>query len=82
MDAESTVRAIGKIAKENKNKSSAINGIITVELLPLIIPGIAGMVIGQRIGLKIVGRIDIDRLKKLIYCFLAIAGLLTFVTNI
>lgn len=62
--------------------SRAINGIITVELLPLIIPGIAGMVIGQRIGLKIVGRIDIERLKKLIYCFLAIAGLLTFVTNI
>ena len=27
MDAESTVRAIVKIAKENKNKSSAIEGI-------------------------------------------------------
>ena len=30
MDAESTVRAIGKIAKENKNKSSAIDGIINI----------------------------------------------------
>ena len=30
MDAESTVRAIGKIAKENKNKSNAINGIINI----------------------------------------------------
>ena len=30
MDAESTVLAIGKIAKENKNKSSAIDGIINI----------------------------------------------------
>ena len=30
MDAESTVRAIGKIAKENKNKSSAIDGIVNI----------------------------------------------------
>ena len=30
MDAESTVRAIGKIAKENKNKSSAIEGIVNI----------------------------------------------------
>ena len=30
MDAESTVRAIGKIAKENKNKSSSIDGIVNI----------------------------------------------------
>lgn len=30
MNAESTVRAIGKIAKENKNKSSAIEGIVNI----------------------------------------------------
>lgn len=30
MDAESTVRAIGKIAKKNKNKNSAIDGIINI----------------------------------------------------
>ena len=30
MDAESTVRPIGKIAKENKNNSSAIDGIINI----------------------------------------------------
>ena len=30
MDAESTVRAIGKIAKENKNKRSAIEGIVNI----------------------------------------------------
>lgn len=30
MDAESTVHAIEKIAKENKNKNSAIDGIINI----------------------------------------------------
>ena len=30
MDSEATVRAIGKMAKENKNKSSAIDGIINI----------------------------------------------------
>ena len=30
MDAESTVKAIGRIAKENKNKSSAIDGIVNI----------------------------------------------------
>ena len=30
LDAESTVRAVGKMAKENKNKSSAIDGIINI----------------------------------------------------
>ena len=30
MDAESTVRAIGKIVKENKNKNSAIDGIVNI----------------------------------------------------
>ena len=30
LDAESTVRAIGKIAKKNKNKSSTIDGIINI----------------------------------------------------
>ena len=30
MDAESTVRVIGKIAKENKNKGSAIDGIVNI----------------------------------------------------
>ena len=30
MDAKSIVRAVGKIAKENKNKSSAIDGIVNI----------------------------------------------------
>ncbi len=60
----------------------AFSGIITIDLLPLVIPGMIGMWIGKVFGLKIVERIDVVTMKKMIYIFLALSGLLTFVTNI
>ncbi len=60
----------------------AINGIITVDLLPLVIPGILGIWLGKIFGQKIVDRINIEQLKKLIYAFLGVSGIVTFVTNI
>ncbi len=60
----------------------AINGILTIDILPLIIPGMIGIWIGQTIGTKIIDKINIDQLKKIIYIFLAASGFLTFVTNI
>lgn len=62
--------------------SRAANGILTSDLLLLVIPGVIGQLIGQFIGVKIIGRIEIEQLKKVIYFFLAVAGLLTFLTNI
>ncbi|MBQ1270452.1 MAG: sulfite exporter TauE/SafE family protein [Clostridia bacterium] len=58
------------------------NGILTIDLLPLVIPGMLGMFIGKTVGSKIVEKIDILFMKKLIYGFLGLSGLLTFVTNI
>lgn len=60
----------------------AINGIYTKELLLLIPIGMIGSLIGTRIGTKIVRKIRTDRLKMLIYGFLCISGLLTFITNL
>ena len=60
----------------------AFSGIITADLLPLIIPGMLGMMVGKSLGVKIVEKIDIAFMKKLIYGFLGLSGLLTFVTNI
>jgi len=59
-----------------------LSGILTVDLLPLVIPGMLGMYVGKTIGTKIVEKIDIVFMKKLIYGFLGLSGLLTFVTNI
>ncbi len=60
----------------------AINGILTVDLIPLIIPGIIGMMLGKTFGLKIVDRINIEQMKLIIYIFLGLSGLLNFLTNI
>lgn len=62
--------------------SRVANGIITKEVVLLVIPGIIGQIIGKTIGLKIVDRINIEQLKRVIYFFLAAAGALTFFTNI
>lgn len=58
------------------------SGIITVDLLPLAIPGIIGMYIGKSFGTRIVEKINVQTMKKLIYIFLGLSGALTFVTNI
>ncbi len=59
-----------------------MNGILTPDLLPLVIPGMLGMTIGKNFGLKIVEKIDVKMMKKLIYAFLGLSGLSTFLTNI
>ena len=59
-----------------------INGIITPPLLLLVIPGILGMTIGKNIGIRIVERIDVEKMKKIIYAFLFLSGLSTFLTNL
>ena len=59
-----------------------INGIITPPLLLLVIPGILGMTIGKNIGIRIVEQIDVEKMKKIIYAFLFLSGLSTFLTNL
>ena len=41
-----------------------------------------GITIGNIIGTKIVQRLRMDRLRIVIYAFLCLAGLATFITNI
>ena len=59
-----------------------MNGILTLDLLPLVIPGMLGMAIGKSLGVRIVEKIDVKLMKKLIYAFLGLSGLITFLSNI
>ena len=59
-----------------------VNGIYTLRVLLLAVPGIAAMYIGQFIGLKIIDRINAEQLKKAVYVVLFLSGILTFVTSI
>lgn len=60
----------------------ALNGIYTWELLMLVPIGMVGSIIGTRFGTKIVRKLRVDRLKIIIYAFLCLAGLATFITNL
>lgn len=64
------------------NALRVMNGIITWDLMTLVLPGIAGMLIGGAVGSRIIDRINVEMMKKLIYLFLAFSGAVTFLTNI
>ena len=59
-----------------------VNGIFTVDILPFVIPGMVGIFLGKTIGARIVSRINLDVMKKIIYIFMGLSGLVTFVTNL
>lgn len=59
-----------------------VNGIYTVNLLPYTLIGFVAIMLGKRIGLKILDRIDPDRLKKLIYAFVGIYGAFSVIQNL
>ena len=39
-------------------------------------------VLGKTIGARIVSKLNLDLMKKIIYIFMGLSGLLTFVTNL
>jgi len=53
------------------------NGIYTLDLLPATILGFAGITIGKIVGLRILDKINPVRIKKLVYAFVGISGLLS-----
>lgn len=57
-------------------------GIYTMEMLPVTLFGLAGIMLGREIGLKILNRIDLNMVKKGVYGLVAISGVLTIVQNL
>lgn len=58
----------------------AINGIYTLDLIPLTVVGIAGILCGKKIGLKKLASVDIVQLRKIINIFVAIAGVIIVIS--
>ena len=52
------------------------NGIYTLDLFPLTLLGLAGISVGNFFGLRILDRINIDRMRTAIYIFIGISGVL------
>lgn len=57
-------------------------GIYTMDLIPITILGFIGINIGKMLGLKILNRLNLDVVKKGVYGFVGISGVLTVVQQI
>ena len=55
------------------------NGIFTVDLLPAVFLGFAGITVGKLVGLRILDKINPGRIKKLVYAFVGISGILSLI---
>lgn len=51
------------------------NGIYTADLLPYTLIGAAAVVIGGKVGTRLIERLDTETMKKIIYVFLGISGI-------
>jgi len=51
-------------------------GVYTADLIPLTIAGIIGINVGKKIGLKVLDRIDIELMRKIIYAFIGVSGMI------
>jgi uncharacterized membrane protein YfcA len=57
-------------------------GQITASMVSLIACGVFALMVGVLLGGKVVGRIDAQMMKKLVYGFIGVAGIITFVTSL
>lgn len=54
-------------------------GIYTVSLIPMTLVGIAAINLGKLLGLRVLDRLNAELLRKLVYAFIGISGLITVI---
>ncbi len=57
-------------------------GIYTPDLLPVTVVGFLGITVGKRIGLQILDRINLNAMKKSVYAFVGLSGLITVLQQV
>ena len=60
----------------------SIRGIYTLDLVPLTLVGILGVNLGKWAGLKVLDRLDIERMKLIVYIFIGVSGAITLAGHI
>ena len=58
------------------------NGIYTLDLVPFTLLGLVCILLGKRLGLRILDRIPADATKKLVYAFVGLSGILTVIQQV
>ena len=59
-----------------------LSGYYTLDLLPLTLLGVAGVVCGQRFGLKLSGKLNAVQLRRLVYAYVILSGAVTVVQHL
>lgn len=59
-----------------------LQGYYTLDLLPYTIVGILGIAAGKHLGLMVVEKLDGAKLKKIIYVFVGISGVINVIQNL
>ena len=57
-------------------------GIYTFDLLPYTLVGIVGITLGKLLGLRVLDKLDIDRMRRIVYAFVGISGVVNLVSNL
>jgi len=52
-----------------------VNGIVTIHLVPLILIGMLGAIIGTMVAAHLLNRLNVTTMKRLIYVFIGLSGL-------
>ena len=59
-----------------------LSGYYTLDLLPLTLLGVAGVVCGQRFGLQLGGKLNAVQLRRLVYAYVILSGAVTVVQHL
>lgn len=59
-----------------------INGIYTVDLLPYTLLGLACIMVGKHLGLKLLDKLNPELTQKIVYAFVGISGAITVIQNL
>ena len=65
-----------------QNRIMQILTIVTTIFLPLTLLGVAGVVCGQRFGLKLGGKLNAVQLRRLVYAYIILSGAVTVVQHL
>ena len=57
-------------------------GFYTFDLVPVTLLGFAGITLGKKLGLKILDRLDLESMKKGVYLFVGISGILNVIQQL
>ena len=60
----------------------AANGILTTDLLPALAAAVAAILIGERVGLALAGKMKPDLLRRLVYLMVFLSGVITILNNV